>query len=72
MEEKRQLNCRLIAELDAIFEAECPDDRQIVVDYFIDEFLPQFLDTLEELLKSNDGHFLAGDNVSETIFATER
>ncbi len=54
---------RSTKELDAIFEASSPEDRQQVVDYFLDEFLNQFLHTLEELLASKEDPFLTGNQV---------
>ncbi len=51
------------AEMDAIFETE-PSQRALVVDYFLEEFLPQFLETLDKLLHSGQGKYLAGDEVN--------
>ena len=46
-------------------EVEDFEDRQEVINYFLEEFLPQFLDTLELLLQNSDGIYLAGSEVQK-------
>ena len=52
-----------LSEVDAIFEVDCEMDRQDIISYFLDEFIPQFLETLELLLKSSRGMYLTGNEV---------
>ena len=52
-----------IVELEAVYEVNDVEDRKEVILYFLHEFLPQFLDTLELLMKNSEGLYLSGKEV---------
>ena len=54
---------KFVSEIDAICEIDEKDDREMVITYFLEEFLPQFLETLEILLEASGTNYLCGDKV---------